>query len=113
MTEQEIRSYYKERKAEIEKQVKAGNIVFLGSEEEVSLGKVKSFLDMFSKAIRENNNELYKELKSMDQEQVIILRLNGLFDCLDLIAGKEEIRNTIESLLEEELEEEIEESETF
>lgn len=109
MTEQEIRSYYKERKTEIEKQVKADNIVFLGLESEVSLGKVKSFLDMFSKDIRENNEELWEELKNMDQEQVIILRLNELFDCLDLIAGKEEIRNTIESLLEEE----IEESETF
>ena len=104
MTDKEIRSYYKERKAEIEKQVKAGNIVFLGLEDDVSLGKVKSFLDMFSNNIRENNEELYEELKNMNQEQVIILRLNGLFDCLDLIAGKEEIRNTIESLLEEELE---------
>ena len=110
MTEQELRSYYKERKAEIEKQVKAGNVVFLGSENDVSLGKVKSFLDdIFVKAIRENNNELYEELKNMDQEQVIILRLNGLFDCLDLIAGKEEIKNTIESLLEEELENLVEE----
>jgi len=110
MTEQELRSYYKERKAEIKKQVEAGNVVFLGLENDVSLGKVKSFLDeVFSKAIRENNEELYEELKSMDQEQVIILRLNGLFDCLDLIAGKEEIKNTIESLLEEELEELVEE----
>ena len=104
MTDKEIRSYYKERKAEIKKQVKAGNVVFLGSEDEVSIAKVGIFLDMFSKNIRENNEELYEELKSMDQEQVIILRLNGLFDCLDLIAGKEEIKNTIESLLEEELE---------
>ena len=109
MTEKELRSYYKERKTEIKKQVKAGNVVFLGSENDVSLGNVKSFLDeVFSKAIRENNEELYEELKSMDQEQVIILRLNGLFDCLDLIAGKEEIKNTIESLLEEELEELVE-----
>ena len=44
----------------------------------------------------------------MDQEQVIILRLNGLFDCLELTTGKEEIKNTIESLLEEELEEIVE-----
>ena len=109
MTDKEIRSYYKERKAEIEKQIKSNNIVFLGLEDEVSIAKVKSFLDMFSKNIRENNEELYEELKNMDQEEVIILRLNGLFDCLDLIAGKEEIRNTIESLLEEELEELAEE----
>lgn len=109
MTEKEIRSYYKERKAEIKKQVKAGNVVFLGLEDDVSLGKVKAFLDdIFAEHIRENNEELYEELKGMDQEQVIILRLNGLFDCLDLIAGKEEIKNTIESLLEEELEELVE-----
>lgn len=109
MTEQELRSYYKERKAEIEKQIKSNNIVFLGSEDEVSIAKVGTFLDMFSNNIRENNEELYEELKGMDQEQVIILRLNGLFDCLDLIAGKEEIKNTIESLLEEELENLVEE----
>ena len=108
MTEKKLRSYYKERKAEIEKQVNAGNVVFLGSEDEVSIAKVGTFLSMFSNNIKENNNELYKELKNMDQEQVIILRLNGLFDCLDLIAGKEEIKNTIESLLEEELEEIVE-----
>ena len=109
MTDKKIRSYYKERKAEIEKQIKSNNIVFLGLEDEVSIAKIGTFLDMFSKNIRENNEELYKELKNMDQKQVIILRLNGLFDCLDLIAGKEEIKNTIESLLEEELEELVEE----
>ena len=108
MTEKEIRSYYKERKAEIEKQIKSNNIVFLGSEDEVSIAKIGTFLDMSSNNIRENNEELYEELKNMDQEQVIILRLNELFDCLDLIAGKEEIKNTIESLLEEELEEIVE-----
>ena len=108
MTEKEIRSYYKERKAEIKKQVNGGNVVFLGSEDEVSLGKVGTFLDMFSNNIRENNEELYEELKGMDQEQVIILRLNGLFDCLELTTGKEEIKNTIESLLEEELEDIVE-----